>query len=533
MDRRTPHPNRHPLVLALLLALMALVGSVLLVDGGRARAQEATPTAVEEEAAAATEPVTPTVRAPITATVTPEEEPPAVVPVTVTVVVTVTAVATPTPTPTLGPPVVSLPDDEVLSGTIIANRTPFQTMFFLEGALYELPPFRATGLQLARPLTAITLYNCEESNTDPDNCFWDPYPVRKDGFYEIRNAAEEGLPVALILVEAAAPPLEQAWIQNRTGRMEPILFGESLVTLANTEVLEVPVDALGVDTVHVRRCLETAQQRVCEWPAIPIEGGVYYALRSTSTPADAPGATLVNVSLEPVLLQAALMTPTPTPTPTPQGVFCQSQVPSLNVRSGPGLEYLVIGKVRLTDAHGGRVFVIGRNETDEWLAVDPQVVDGGWVINLPNFIICEGETASLPVAPVTDGRLAPPTPTPGPAAPSQEEPTATPTPAEPAGIPPGRAMLIVHNAFESDIRFTLDALTHGLPEGSPSEYDLKPGESISFLIYAGRVQFSASTAFRGGQGGNAEFRIEEGETRDIYVYFVPTDNPSRWNLRYD
>ena len=83
-----------------------------------------------------------------------------------------------------------------------------------------------------------------------------------------------------------------------------------------------------------------------------------------------------------------------------------------------------------------------------------------------------------------------------------------------------QALLIASNVFDQPIRFTLDAALHGLPEGAPSEYDLEPGQSIRFLIRAGRVQFSASTPWRDGSG-NAEFELAEGAGRELFIHFLP------------
>jgi hypothetical protein len=176
------------------------------------------------------------------------------------------------------------------------------------------------------------------------------------------------------------------------------------------------------------------------------------------------------------------------------------------------------------------------------------VIPGGWVINAPNFVICEGNTQPLAVARVSDGRLADATPTPAPAAAgaapaasaasaaeagdeaAEAEPTAQPGV---GGIPEGQVLLIATNTFDQDIRFTLSAPEHGLPEGTPSEYDLKPGDSVRFLLRAGRIQFSASSPFR-SSSGNTEFIMEEGTARELFLRFTQSrDNADKWELRWE
>ncbi|MEZ4639281.1 MAG: hypothetical protein R2856_30685 [Caldilineaceae bacterium] len=508
-----------------------------------------------------------------TATLTVTEAAP-VVPVTVTVVITVTSVATtpvdaaratPTPTPTAGAPVVQLLDTEVLTGTILANRTEVTTTFFLEGRLYELPPLRSTSAVLQRPLTVLTLYNCEAADVANEACFWDPYPVRQDGFYEIVNGAEIDAPLSLILQEAAPPPDDQIWLQNRTGHLERFLYSGDLYELGNSGVLELTLSetsqtGVAIGDVYLRRCLGLEDRAVCEWLPNQVVGGIYYALIDETVPGVLPNSAVTNIRLDLVLGEerlAALATPTPLPTftptpteppPTPDpveaaaaegAVLCQAQVPRLNVRGGPGVEYLVVAQINQEDDEG-RFRAVGRNSAGDWLAVDPSVADGGWVINTPQFVICADATDGLAVTPVTDGRLAEPTPTPEPvvdadipAEGDEADADATDENADAApAIPPGQALLIATNAFDHDIRFTLSASEHGLPEGSPSEYDLKPGESVQFMIRAGRVQFSASTAFRGGSG-NDEFLLEEGRARELFLRFNPSENdPNRWELAW-
>ncbi len=480
--------------------------------------------------AQATPPATPEAGDTITATVTAIPQ--------ATASQTETQAVGPIPVPTVLPPVTLPPvDTQVLTGTILANRTPVTVTFFLEGQLYLLPPSRATSVTLPRAVAGLSLFNCPADTSRPEKeCFWDPYPVRRDGFYEIVDVGEEGSPVALVMKDAVPPPKDRVWIQNRTGHRERLLHGEDLRTVDNGSVLEILLDPEGPpegNQVYLRHCIALGEEIVCEWLPYSLEGGVYYALVDETRPGPIPQSAITVIRLEPLLFGPGVeppATPTPTPTPEPLGVSCRIQVPALNVRAGPGTQYRVIGQVRQDGPTQGQVTVVGRNQDNTWLAVDPELVPGGWVIHRERFLVCASETGSLPLAPVTDGRLAA-TPTPTPQAPDAS--AQTPSGEAGPGLPPETALLIVTNAFDYPVRFTLDAREHGFPEGTPSEYDLEPGQSIQFQIRAGRVRFSASTPFRGGLGGNAEFVLQEGETRELFLHFRPSeDDPDRWELRY-
>jgi hypothetical protein len=80
------------------------------------------------------------------------------------------------------------------------------------------------------------------------------------------------------------------------------------------------------------------------------------------------------------------------------------------------------------------------------------------------------------------------------------------------------------------LRFTLDQ-KYRVQEG-PSEYDLKPGDSIQIFVYPGLIGFSASTAWR-GLSDNNDFFIEEEQSRELWLFFMPDpDGSGRWILQY-
>jgi len=101
-------------------------------------------------------------------------------------------------------------------------------------------------------------------------------------------------------------------------------------------------------------------------------------------------------------------TPSPTVTPTPDGVVITIESNVQNVRTGPSVDYEILGQLR----QGETARVIGANIDFTWVVIEYRGQQG-W---LATFLLdVFGDRASVPVI------APPPTPTPGPA-------TATPTP---------------------------------------------------------------------------------------------------------
>jgi hypothetical protein len=225
-------------------------------------------------------------------------------------------------------------------------------------------------------------------------------------------------------------------------------------------------------------------------------------------------------------------------------------VPALNIRSGPGLQYAIIGKVRTTDGSASTVNVTGRSIDNEWLTVEPALAENGWINNSPSFITCSTDVSGLPIV------EAPALPTPPPAAvvesPQSNDPTivvvATPpatgegtlpaeaitetvadaTPTAPA-IPDGQALLIVNNGFQYEMRFTLDQMYR--PVEAPSEFDLQPGQSVSIVVFPGQIPFTASTPWS-GLSGNASVQLETNQSATLWLRFEPEPGGNwvfRWN----
>jgi hypothetical protein len=485
---------------------------------------------------------------------------------------TVTQTLSVTPDPTL--------DEQyagVLEGTIIANRTEANVRYFVEGQVYDLAPLRAAGLPLPRPTAVLNLFNCDARQSEADaGCFWDPYLLKQDGFYEIVNGDETGALVSLILREAGAPPANQIWVQNRTGERESLLVAGEPVEIAPASVQQFTLEGTDPVVVHVRNCIVQGAQSACEWAPQSVERGYYYALVKLTT----TGASNMNVSttkLEGIVASSGEVVEQP-----PQA-SCLLRVPTLNVRSGPGLEFPVVAKVRGTEEQPGSVVVIGFDATQQWMQVSDRIAQGGWVTSNPDFIICTGDLAALPVAgggapdtteaaaadavaetpetavaetteeavaaapeetTVEEAPVAEAAPVEAPAEAPVEVPVEAPaeataeTPAEateaaPAApaIPPGQARITVYNQFDRVIRFTLDQKYRSELTNPTGEWDLEPGQSASILVFPGMVPYSVSSPWN-GLGGNANLNLNPDEDRALYLTFIPDpDGSGDWILQ--
>jgi hypothetical protein len=445
--------------------------------------------------------------------------------------------------PDVVPPVTStsqtISNTGPLEGTILANRSDVVARFFLEGQTYQLEAGRSQGVKLPRASTVLNLFNCAgDLAVDTAGCYWDPYLIEQDGFYELYNAAAATDAVKLMLREAGAPPTGQVWVQNRTGQTESVVFKEDVYEIQPTSVQEFPV-ATGVPAIlYVRSCLTIDNQSACEWAPKTLDAGVYYAMVEVDTPGSQSGSTLVNLDLRPVVGEGEDAATSEVASSAPS-IVCSVVVPALNIRSGPGLQYDIIGKVRTTDGSAMTVNVTGRSADNEWLTVDPAVASNGWINNSPSFITCNGDPLGLPIAEAP----APPTPQPTviaetPAdttvAPQQSPEIGAPTP-EPTvtvgapAIPDGQALLIVNNGFQYQMRFTLDQRYR--PVDGPSEFDLQPGESLSVVVYPGDVPFTASTPWS-GLSSNASVHVDANQSLTLWLRFEPEPGGSwvfRWN----
>ena len=423
-----------------------------------------------------------------------------------------------------------------LSGTILANRTNVAVKFFVEGNTFTLPPLRSVGLELPRVTAVLNLYNCAaETAETEEGCYWDPYLLDRDGFYEIISGAEAGVTLNLTLQAAGSPPVDQVWVQNRSRKTETIVFRGETFELPPSSLSEFSVESDTLPTFFLRSCVELDGQSACEWLPYVAKPGVYYSLNEFESAGGLPGSQISVLELTSILNDEAEAVEQ-----QPEQMICSLLVPTINVRTGPGLQFLVINKVRGSESEPGSVLVVGRDESADWLAVDERVASGGWLTGSPNFVACDGDILELPILEMADGRLEP---TPeavvvivpeSEVAVSEELPEAEAEAAiaAPASveIPEGQALMIVNNAFDREIRFTLDQ-RYRVQDG-PSEIDLAPGASTNILVYPGLIGFSASSPWN-GLSGNNDFVLEENQSITLWVAFAPDpDGSGEWILLY-
>jgi hypothetical protein len=274
-----------------------------------------------------------------------------------------------------------------------------------------------------------------------------------------------------------------------------------------------------------------------------MEAGYYYAAVELQMAGGLPGSQVSMIDLRPVVGQDG------EPVEPPQQFLCHLKVPTLNIRSGPGLQYEIIDKVRGAESEPGAVLVVGRDPGAQWLAVDERIARGGWVTSNPDFILCQGDINVLPITEVSDGRLAT-APAPSAVAPAVPPPQGTvsvvPSPVTPAsseesdqaatpqaGAPAlseDQALLIIHNSFHQQIRFTLDQQYR--PEIGPSEYDLQPGASVTLVVYPGQLTFTASSPWN-GLSDNAVLYVDKNSSQTLWLRFsLDPDGSGGWILEW-
>ncbi len=95
----------------------------------------------------------------------------------------------------------------------------------------------------------------------------------------------------------------------------------------------------------------------------------------TATPAPLLQPTPTLAPLEPTPTAAATATETAVPQPTESTPLLLLSVPAANVRSGPGMEYAVIGVVR----EGESVPVLGASDGGAWIEISLPAGGEGWV----------------------------------------------------------------------------------------------------------------------------------------------------------
>ena len=151
--------------------------------------------------------------------------------------------------------------------------------------------------------------------------------------------------------------------------------------------------------------------------------------------------------------------------PTPVGGFLPTAVPcgnsptiqtlgATNVRSGPGLEYEVIGELVYLEVR----YIVGRAETAEWWLIQFNNGQFGWVADA--IVLVQGYTPIVPIveAPPLNGG----TPTPGPAWNPTPIPFCTVTPV-PTGTPTATATAVSSESVVEEAATETPAPTEPAP----------------------------------------------------------------------
>lgn len=208
----------------------------------------------------------------------------------------------------------------------------------------------------------------------------------------------------------------------------------------------------------------------------------------TETPAPLPTATPVPVPATetPTPLPAPTQPPTPVPaTATPSFPALVLQIPALNVRSGPGTQYSILGQIEQAeqpeimgqaDVGQGRWWQIRFPPSPDnlgWVTADEDFTSALNSANVPQ--VSPPRLASVPTA------TAPPTalPTPAPTATSLPEPIAVPVAAVQA--PPDKMLLIINNRSQTGTPARL-TLSGGRSVGGGQELDPPPNGQIELLL---------------------------------------------------
>jgi hypothetical protein len=152
----------------------------------------------------------------------------------------------------------------------------------------------------------------------------------------------------------------------------------------------------------------------------------------TRTPTPEPTDTTTPTKM-PTKTATPTKTPTPTETPTPEVVV---KLTSVNVRSGPGTSYPIIGVAR----QGESLIVLGRNHDGSWFKVELADGSEGWIA--ASVVDFDFDPEDIPV----------------------EQNIPTPPPQEPTAQPgtPGNV-----SAGETGIEYSVEGKTYTLPCGSP------------------------------------------------------------------
>lgn len=255
---------------------------------------------------------------------------------------------------------------------------------------------------------------------------------------------------------------------------------------------------------------------------LPLQG-------ETATPVPSSTSTPLPPSPTPTFTPLPTATPQPTPAPT------QTPVPApatssltvnailLNVRSGPGTQYGIVGSL----TQGDTATIVGQGTAADgvwWQIEYPSAPGGvGWVSGNPVFVTPQN-TASVPVTAASQPATASPTLPPAPTATA----TATSPPPQVTRAPQGQTLLIVENRSLSN-RPALLTLSGGKSVGGGREIDPPAGGSVQLVLepdfYRALWSVPGSNFTRG-----QDFTAVAGKV--VVMWIVPEDGVTQFE-QYD
>jgi hypothetical protein len=220
---------------------------------------------------------------------------------------------------------------------------------------------------------------------------------------------------------------------------------------------------------------------VDETSPTPISSPTIVPLLPTETPTLAPTTTPLATATD-----TPLPTPSPIPaTPTPGQALFTLNVPTLNVRTGPGTQYSLIGQL----VQGTQVEIVGQADGGQGLWWEIRFAGGsggvGWVSADPTFGTASNVT-TVPVVSIATPASPPPQPPAVSAQPSPiPPPTATASTAPGGGTviraPAGKTLLIVSNRSLAN-QPALLTLSGGKSVGGGREIDAPAGSDIQLEL---------------------------------------------------
>jgi hypothetical protein len=284
-------------------------------------------------------------------------------------------------------------------------------------------------------------------------------------------------------------------------------------------------DTPGTYNIEIRAYNETGLMDVAQAGTVTATGGT-----NTPTPVLTDTATPVptNTPLPPTDTPTATPMPSsPTPVPATQSpAVLTVNVPLLNVRSGPGSAYPVIG----TLPQNQQAQIVGQalGAQGPWWQINFSGGDNGrgWVSGDPRFVIVQN-TGGVPVATIPLPPTAAPVPT-ATSLPPAATPTATATtaPLNVIRAPDGKMLLIVENRSLANQPARL-TLSGGKSVGGGKELDPPAGGRLELVLEPDFYRALWSSPWRSFTRG-ADFDAIAGKV--MVMWIVPEDGITQTEL---